>query len=160
MASFLESIAGFFKLQPYHRPKNLRARRILRSVLPRLCTSFDLIVGKRTALPKKTFKLENKSVNREHDKDPDTFFEILYVLIKEGLHFRVSVLGEQFSEVPPVFGQSKEKLVASRQCDIVDYGDSSLGASLSRPCHQLTLLSRRRRTSSSAFQCKRRKHTA
>ena len=71
---------------------------------------------------KKTFKLENKSVNREHDKDPDTFFETLYVLIKEGLHFRLSVLGEQFFEVPPVFGEAKEKLIASGQCDIVDWG--------------------------------------
>ena len=85
-----------------------------------LCTSFGLIVGKRTTLTKKTFKLQNKSVNREHDKDPDTFFEILCVLIKEGLHFRLSVHGDQFYEVPPVFGESKDKLIASGQCHIVD----------------------------------------
>ena len=39
----------------------------------------------------------------EHDKDPETFFEILFRLKEEGFDFRLSVLGEQFSQVPEVF---------------------------------------------------------
>ena len=37
---------------------------------------------------------------REHDKGPDLFFHTLYQLADQGLQFKVSVLGETFSEVP------------------------------------------------------------
>ena len=39
----------------------------------------------------------------EHDKDPETFFKIMFQLKEEGFDFRLSVLGEQFSQVPEVF---------------------------------------------------------
>ena len=37
---------------------------------------------------------------REHDKGPDLFFHTLYQLADQGLEFKVSVIGETFSEVP------------------------------------------------------------
>jgi len=37
---------------------------------------------------------------REHDKGPDLFFHTLYQLADQGLEFKVSVMGETFSEVP------------------------------------------------------------
>ena len=40
---------------------------------------------------------------REHDKGPDLFFHTLYQLADQGLQFKVSVLGERFSEVPGEF---------------------------------------------------------
>ncbi|XP_053374142.1 glycosyltransferase-like domain-containing protein 1 [Mercenaria mercenaria] len=36
----------------------------------------------------------------EHDKDPQTFFNVLTRLHNDGLDFRISVLGEMYSEVP------------------------------------------------------------
>jgi hypothetical protein len=39
----------------------------------------------------------------EHDKDPQLFFEIILKLKTDGVKFHLSVLGEQFSEVPAIF---------------------------------------------------------
>jgi len=44
----------------------------------------------------------------EHDKDPDTFFEALTRLEKRNTEFRISVVGEQFRECPPVFAWAKD----------------------------------------------------
>ena len=46
----------------------------------------------------------------EHDKDPDTFFQVLFDIAKSGSIFQLSVLGENFSQVPPIFKEAKEKL--------------------------------------------------
>jgi glycosyltransferase involved in cell wall biosynthesis len=46
----------------------------------------------------------------EHDKNPEAFFQALYTLKEGGSQFSVSVLGETFSEIPPVFLQAKAKL--------------------------------------------------
>ncbi len=44
----------------------------------------------------------------EHDKNPDDFFEALKILKTRGINFRVSVIGQQFREVPGVFGWAKQ----------------------------------------------------
>merc|ERR1712107_801426 len=46
----------------------------------------------------------------EHDKNPESFFQVLHRMHEEGLKFKVSVLGEMYSEVPPVFAEAKEIL--------------------------------------------------
>jgi len=46
----------------------------------------------------------------EHDKNPDDFFAALQMLMRRGVDFRVSVIGEQFRETPPVFGEIRDKL--------------------------------------------------
>ena len=38
--------------------------------------------------------------SREHDKNPDLFFKTLLQLKSEGLDFRLSVLGESYTDVP------------------------------------------------------------
>ena len=43
----------------------------------------------------------------EHDKNPDLFFAALRQLKKQGLAFRVSILGEQFRESPGVFDAAR-----------------------------------------------------
>jgi glycosyltransferase involved in cell wall biosynthesis len=45
----------------------------------------------------------------EHDKNPDDFFRALHILSDRGVTFRVSVIGQQFAEVPGAFSRAKEQ---------------------------------------------------
>lgn len=45
----------------------------------------------------------------EHDKNPEDFFAALRILAKKGVSFRLSVLGQQFRDVPPVFAQARDE---------------------------------------------------
>lgn len=48
----------------------------------------------------------------EHDKNPETFFEALELLERRRVDFRVSVIGEQFREHPPVFDRARDRFHA------------------------------------------------
>lgn len=44
----------------------------------------------------------------EYDKNPDAFFRACEQLKKEGIPFRLVVLGEQYAQSPPVFARARE----------------------------------------------------
>jgi len=44
----------------------------------------------------------------EHDKNPEDFFEALKIIEARGIDFRISVIGEQFREMPEVFTRARE----------------------------------------------------
>lgn len=46
----------------------------------------------------------------EHDKNPDLFFSVLFQLVDEGCDFKLSVLGENYLEVPAIFEVAKSRL--------------------------------------------------
>lgn len=46
----------------------------------------------------------------EHDKNPEVFFDALLKLGREGVDFRLVVLGESFREHPPIFDDALKKL--------------------------------------------------
>ena len=54
----------------------------------------------------------------EHDKDPQTFFEALFELRRQGVPFRLSVLGERYRKVPEVFDRARQELAE----EIVHWG--------------------------------------
>ncbi|XP_030341784.1 glycosyltransferase-like domain-containing protein 1 isoform X10 [Strigops habroptila] len=94
MESFLTSIGKFMKLIPDHRPKDLE----------------EIIRPKCQVL---YFPVRFPDVSREHDKGPETFFEVLLKLKEKDLPFHVSVLGEAFSEIPDIFSEAKKALGSS-----------------------------------------------
>jgi glycosyltransferase involved in cell wall biosynthesis len=44
----------------------------------------------------------------EHDKNPQTFFRAIEILQSHGVEFRMSVIGQQFRDVPEVFAAARE----------------------------------------------------
>lgn len=54
---------------------------------------------------------------REHDKDPETFFSVMYRLKNEKEEFLLSVIGETFSEKPGKFLKNS-KCIQHRSCFI------------------------------------------
>eukprot|EP00058_Branchiostoma_floridae_P024220 XP_002609710.1 hypothetical protein BRAFLDRAFT_285910 [Branchiostoma floridae] len=46
----------------------------------------------------------------EHDKNPDLFFHTLYQLEEEGCSFAVSVLGQEYTDVPEIFAEAAGRL--------------------------------------------------
>lgn len=60
--------------------------------------------------------------NREHDKGPETFFTVIESLINHNCKFQLSVLGEQYEEIPAVFNEFKPKLEAYPDCTLLDWG--------------------------------------
>ncbi|XP_025046822.1 tRNA-queuosine alpha-mannosyltransferase isoform X6 [Pelodiscus sinensis] len=94
MESFLTSIGKFLKLIPDHRPKDLE--KIIR---PKCQVLY--------------FPIRFPDVNREHDKDPESFFKVLLKLREMDLPFHISVLGETFTDVPDIFSEAKKALESS-----------------------------------------------
>lgn len=47
---------------------------------------------------------------REHDKNPEDFFGVLFALKARGVRFRLAVLGQGFRETPPIFERARVEL--------------------------------------------------
>ncbi|MCP4296008.1 MAG: glycosyltransferase, partial [Proteobacteria bacterium] len=45
----------------------------------------------------------------EHDKNPELFFKSLRILKSKKIEFRISVMGEQFRQVPEVFNSARQE---------------------------------------------------
>lgn len=84
-----------------------------------LASSMVIFIFKRQ-LNKET---SHKFDFREHDKGPETFFQVLEALIDRGAKFQLSVLGQHYSEIPEIFTNSKTKLESRKDlCEILNWG--------------------------------------
>jgi len=111
--SFLNNISSFLKLMPDYRPKNIKEKIEPKSHVLYFPLSAMPIAN---SLKHKADEGEKKVLRIvwphrwEFDKDPETFFKVLFELKDNGINFKVSVLGQSFQDVPGIFGEAKEKL--------------------------------------------------
>ncbi|XP_031550557.1 glycosyltransferase-like domain-containing protein 1 [Actinia tenebrosa] len=109
MNSFLTSVDSFLKLIPDHRPKGISDQikpkcRVLYFPIP------QITCNTRLSRPN-DHPLHILWAHRwEHDKNPESFFDAIFHLLEEKLDFKVSVIGETFSEVPSIFAEAKTRL--------------------------------------------------
>jgi len=111
LKTFMDNLKSFFKLQPDFRPSasDLQAKILKKSSV----LYFPLTIQP----PEPCLIAEQKKVIHivwphrwEHDKNPDDFFECLFKLHDEGYEFKLSVLGESFTEVPEILSKAKNIL--------------------------------------------------
>lgn len=113
MKSFLDNVQHFFKLIPDHRPKGIADK-----IAPKCRVLYFPLPSDLPTLNTKKRKLDadNKVLHVvwphrwEHDKNPQMFFKVLLEMKEKGLKFKVSVLGQTFSEVPTIFDEARVSL--------------------------------------------------
>lgn len=113
--SFLENINKLIKFLPDNRPKNIQDEIIKKIQVLYFPVQF----------PKNIKSIISESVLHivwphrwEFDKGPDQFYDILLKLKNNNLKFRVSILGETFSEIPETFNLIKNEF----KDEIINFG--------------------------------------
>ena len=111
--SFLAALPGFLGAFPDHREmESVEMIRKKSQVLPlgidlkRFDTcQYDLpaTTGQKPALILWNHRWE-------YDKNPEDFFQALFLLADQGLEFEVVVLGEGYRKIPPIFKTTQERL--------------------------------------------------
>lgn len=108
--AFLEALVPFLRQFPDHRElSRVEEIREKSGVLPLGLPLADLDAASTPAArPEEAVLLWNH--RWEYDKDPDTFFRILFRLRDEGVPFRLVVLGASYRQSPPVFELARRNL--------------------------------------------------
>jgi glycosyltransferase involved in cell wall biosynthesis len=105
--SFLDALAAFLKKMPDCQPtdvvEGIRSKTL---IYPPGVNAIGRC-GERKSGPLRILW----AARWEHDKNPEDFFEALKILKARGIDFRVSVIGEQFRQVPEVFEWAKQYFV-------------------------------------------------
>lgn len=110
MNSFLERVNSYYNVMPDYRPKGLKEKIIAKCEVLYYALSLAAHVP-TTRVEENTMPLHIVWAHRwEHDKNPDEFFNVLFKLADGGFSFKISVLGQSFTDNPIVFSTAKEKL--------------------------------------------------
>jgi len=103
---FLGAIPDFLRRMPDHQPWDIADRIRHKSAIHPPGIARPAPRGPRQSGPMRILW----AARWEFDKDPDTFFEALGIAKERGLEFRISVVGQQFRDVPPCFARAKKAL--------------------------------------------------
>jgi glycosyltransferase involved in cell wall biosynthesis len=102
--SFLDGLDTFLKRMPDHQPTDaVDAIREKAHVHPPGVTTMPVRCGRKSGPLQILW-----AARWEHDKAPQDFFDALAILAKQGVAFRISVIGEQFREVPEIFARARK----------------------------------------------------
>jgi glycosyltransferase involved in cell wall biosynthesis len=102
--SFLDNLPAFLKRMPDYQPFDAVERiRAKSDIQPQGVQEF---APRSPRMPGPIRILW--AARWEHDKNPDAFFLALKSLKLQGVDFRISVIGEQFRERPPIFDWARQ----------------------------------------------------
>ena len=104
MESFLENVDPFLNKFPDHKPKNIA--QMIRTKSSVLYFPLPLAVSPPGVREVAHVIWPHRW---EHDKNPETFFKVMTELISEGFEVKISVLGEEFQDVPACFEAFKSQ---------------------------------------------------
>lgn len=123
---FLGALTGFFNRMPDFNPRN-RIETILKKSMiePPGIDSFAERPANRPPGPTRLLW----AARWEHDKNPEDFFAAVEQLFDAGLEFRLSVIGEQFRDMPEVFKLAQNRFAGridrwGHQPSRQDYADA------------------------------------
>lgn len=101
---FLSALDAFLRRMPDHQPfdavEAVRAKSLVRE--PGI-QRIPAVIAKGPGTARILW-----SARWEHDKNPEDFFAALKILREQNVPFRLSVIGEQFRDAPPVFAWARE----------------------------------------------------
>jgi glycosyltransferase involved in cell wall biosynthesis len=133
MESFIEAVRKLFRKMPDCVPHQVAQRIEERSRVVPVGLDLETIDAEREEAPAKTGPPVILWNHRwEYDKDPETFFNVMTALDREGYDFRMVVLGQSFRTYPEVF---------ERACRDLRHRISHFGFVESRVDYVRTLLS-------------------
>ncbi len=118
MKSFLSELPGMLAAFPDYNETESAGEILGKSRVLPLGVDLSALDAHRTGRDPDSPPLILWNHRWEYDKNPEDFFEALFILADEGLGFEVAVLGESFSKYPPIFDEAK-KILGKR---IVHFG--------------------------------------
>ncbi len=102
---FLNALATFLRRMPDHQPLDaIEAIRTKARVYPPGVTATPRSPDRKPGPLRILW-----AARWEHDKNPEDFFDAVTILRHRGVAFRLSVIGEQFRDTPPVFAQARQE---------------------------------------------------